>query len=381
MIGPTGQLKENLRRGRLRKDRVTKRLVQRLKPGEIPLLDHRDLDCVAAEALLRCGVRVVLNTSPFCSGLFPPAAVRMLLDRKVHLVEKLGQDFYARAVEGQIVTVRQDSILAGRRELGRGTVVDAAVFERLCRESRRRRSEIIEDFVINTLNYAYREKDLVTGSLILPALRTEFMERDVVVVIRGKGYREDLRAIRHFLREKKPVLVGVDGGGDALLENGYAPDVVIGDMDSISDRALAQAGEVVVHAYPDGRGVPGRERLERLGVKYKTFTAPGTSEDIAFLLAYEAGAALIVAIGAHNSVTEFLEKGRRGMSSTFLVRLKVGDRLVDAKGVSRLYGHRPAAVLPVVIAAGLVPLLTLVAYSPLVQHLFRLLVFRLRLAP
>ena len=138
----------------------------------------------------------------------------------------------------------------------------------------------------------------------------------------------------------------------------------------------------MVHAYPDGRGVPGRERLERLGLKYHLFSAPGTSEDIALLLAHDLGAALIVAVGAHFSVTEFLEKGRPGMASTFLVRLKVGDRLIDAKGVSRLYQPRAVGFLiPVVIAAGLTPLLTMVFFSPTIQHLFRLFIFRLKLLP
>ena len=172
-----------------------------------------------------------------------------------------------------------------------------------------------------------------------------------------------------------------DGGGDAF-ECGYRPDLFVGDMDSVSDRALLQAREVVVHAYSDGRGIPGRERLEKLGVQYRVFSSPGTSEDIALLMAYELGAALIVAIGAHSSVLEFLEKGRKGMSSTFLVRLKVGDRLVDAKGVSRLYAPRsPATLLPVVLAAGLMPLLTLSAFSPLVRHLFQLILFRLKFLP
>lgn len=383
MIGSTGNIKQKyLFHGRLRKDRTTKKLVQRLRPGEIPLLEHQDLDWVAAESLLRCGVRVILNTRSFSSGLFPPAALQLLLERGVHLVENLGENLFEKVKEGQLITVSGASVLLNRQELARGAVITAETYARLDRESLRQRETIVNEFVINTLDYAYRERELVTGGLKTPLLRTKLKDRDVVVVIRGKGYREDLRVIKRFLREKKPVLVGVDGGGDALLESGFTPDLIIGDMDSVSERALMQAREVVVHAYYDGRGVPGRERMERLGVKYHILTSPGTSEDIALLLTYELGAALIVAIGAHSSVTEFLEKGRKGMSSTFLVRLKVGDRLVDAKGVSRLYGARPAGILlPVVIAAGLMPLLTLVFFSPLVQHLFRLFMFRLKFAP
>ncbi len=199
--------------------------------------------------------------------------------------------------------------------------------------------------------------------------------------MRGKGFRQDLKALRAYLREKRPVLIGVDGGADALLEFGLIPDVIIGDMDSVSDTALRLARERVVHAYADGRGVPGAVRLDRLGLSYQTFSAPGTSEDIALLISFELGAELIVAIGTHFSVTDFLEKGRRGMASTFLVRLKVGDRLVDVRGVSRLYGRRSiGSLLPIMFLAGVMPAAVLIAFSPLVQHLLHLLWLRLRLA-
>jgi uncharacterized membrane-anchored protein len=379
-VGKTRQ--EFFLRGRLRQDRRTKRLAQRLRAGEIALLDHQDLDWVAAEALLRRGVKAVLNTRSFCSGLFPPAAVHMLLQKKVHLVEELDDSAFNRLKEGDTVTISGGSVFLDGKEVARGRVIGKEECDKLRGESLRRREAIVDDFVKNTLEYAYRERPLVTGNIALPVLRTKFKDRDAVVVIRGKGYREDLWAIKSFLREKKPVLVGVDGGGDALLECGFTPDLIIGDMDSVTDHALSRTREVIVHAYQDGRGTPGRDRLEKLGVDYQVFTAPGTSEDIALLLAYELGAALIVAIGAHSSVSEFLEKGRKGMSSTFLVRLKIGDRLVDAKGVSRLYTSRASGMLlPVVIAAGLMPLLTLAAFSPLVQHLFRLFLFRIRFAP
>jgi uncharacterized membrane-anchored protein len=132
------------------------------------------------------------------------------------------------------------------------------------------------------------------------------------------------------------VLIGVDGGADALLDRGAVPDLIIGDFDSVSERALRCGAQLIVHGFTDGRA-PGAERLDELGLPYTVFSAPGTSEDVAMLLAYEKGAELMVAVGTHNSMVEFLDKGRAGMASTFLVRMKVGDALVDAKGVSRLY--------------------------------------------
>ena len=369
-----------LQTGKVRKDRLTKKLIQRLRAGEIALIAHRDLDWTAAEGLLRCGVRVILNRDSFCSGLFPPLALQFLMRRGVHLVENLGRQFFDEAAEGEVVGVAGDTVYRRGSAPVRGKLLTESVYERLYRKSQQQRESVVENFIVNTLDHAYRERGLVTGDLELPPVATKFKDRDAVIVIRGKGFREDLRAIKNYLLENKPVLIGVDGGGDALAECGFIPDIIVGDMDSVSDAVLRRAPELVVHAYPDGRGVPGRERLRRLGLKYHLFRAPGTSEDIAMIMAHDSGAALIVAVGAHFSATEFLEKGRRGMASTFLVRLKVGERLVDAKGVSRLYQPRRAGLLvPVFIAAGLTPLLTMVFFSPVVQHLFRLLLFRLKL--
>ena len=377
-----GLKKAAIIRGPLKKDKKTKLLTRRLRNGDIALIEHEDLDWVAAEALLRCGVKAVLNTRAFCTGRFPPEGVDLLLERGVHLVEMVSGELFELVAEGDLVTVSGGSVFYGRRKVACGKVFDDVLCRQAYREVIRSTPFIVDAFIKNTLDYAYRERGLVTGKIPMPVLSTSFKDRDVVGVIRGKGYRDDLRSIRSYLREKKPLLIGVDGGGDALLECGYRPDLIVGDMDSVSDRALLQAREVVVHAYSDGRGIPGRERLEKLGVQYRVFSSPGTSEDIALLMAYELGAALIVAIGAHSSVFEFLEKGRKGMSSTILVRLKVGDRLVDAKGVSRLYAPRsPATLLPVVLAAGLMPLLTLSAFSPLVRHLFQLILFRLKFLP
>jgi uncharacterized membrane-anchored protein len=207
--------------------------------------------------------------------------------------------------------------------------------------------ERFESFARNTLEYMHEERDLLFGGAGLPELDHDLDGRPVLVVVRGYDYREDLAALRGYIRDVRPVLVGVDGGADALLDEGYQPDLILGDMDSVSDRALllgrrrgpGRPTELILHAYADGRA-PGRERLDALEVPYKTVEAVGTSEDLAFLLAHERRAELIVAVGTHGNLREFLDKGRDGMSSTFLVRLRVGEILMDAKGVSRVYGGR-----------------------------------------
>ncbi|MGI6097880.1 MAG: putative cytokinetic ring protein SteA, partial [Dethiobacteria bacterium] len=264
------------------------------------------------------------------------------------------------------------------KKIAKGQILTKELLSKKIARAEINQGKLLDRFVQNTLEYARREKGIILGSLTMPKLQTVIRDRHVLVVVRGKNYREDLKAIMHYIDEVKPVLIGVDGGADALWEFGYRADIVIGDMDSVGDEALQNAAELVVHAYPDGRA-PGMERVKKLGLEAKIFSAPGTSEDVAMLLAYENKAELIVALGTHSSMVDFLEKGRAGMASTFLVRLKVGEKLVDARGVSQLY--RKTAnyrfVAPLLIAA-LLPIAVLAALSPWVQHMFKLIMLRLR---
>jgi len=193
----------------------------------------------------------------------------------------------------------------------------------------------------------------------------------VLVVVRGHHHREDLVTLRSYIREFKPLMVAVDGGADTLLEAGYQPSLIVGDMDSVSDRGLMCGAELVVHAYPDGKA-PGLARVKALGLDAVVCPAPGTSEDVALLLADQKGASLIVAVGTHNTLDEFLDRGRGGFSSTFLTRLRVGGKLVDAKGVSRLYRPRVSGwALMVLVLAASVTVLIVLAISPAGQVFLR----------
>jgi uncharacterized membrane-anchored protein len=203
------------------------------------------------------------------------------------------------------------------------------------------------------MEYMKRERDLLLDGVGVPQVRTDIEGKHCLIVVRGYDYRDDLDVLASYIREFRPVLIGVDGGADALVESGYTPDMIIGDMDSVSDDVLRCGAEVVVHAYPDGRA-PGLARVENLGVDAVTFPAAATSEDIAMLLADEKGATLIVAVGTHATLVEFLDKGRAGMASTFLTRLRVGGKLVDAKGVSRLYRQRVSSASMILLVGAAV---------------------------
>jgi uncharacterized membrane-anchored protein len=198
-------------------------------------------------------------------------------------------------------------------------------------------------------------------------------------VVRGYDYKADLKALRTYIREVKPILIGVDGGADALVEEGYKPDIIIGDMDSVADATLKCGAELIVHAYAGGRA-PGLSRLQELGLSATVFEAAGTSEDIAMVLAYEKSAELIVAVGTHANLVEFLDKGRQGMSSTFLVRLKVGGKLVDAKGVNKLYRSSvKISHLGLLLLGGLTAIIAIIIATPAIRQSIRLMLVQVKL--
>jgi uncharacterized membrane-anchored protein len=364
--------------GTAKLDRRTKNLVHRLGPDDVAVIDHTDLDRVSAEELLESGVRVVVNVAPSQSGRFPNPGPLLLVRGGVRLIDAPGASLFDELSEGERVTVRGSSVFRNGSCLAVGRTLDAELLGKALAEQRGRVTEALEEFADNTLRYLRDEGRLLSGGIEFPPLETRFRDRHALVVARGPGYKRDLRIVRPYVRDFKPVLVGVDGGADALIEAGYSPDVIVGDMDSVSDRALRSKAEKIVHAYAGG-DAPGAERLTRLGIEYHVVSAPGISEDLALLLAFEKGAELIVAVGTHFNLLEFLERNRAGMSSTFVTRLKVGEILIDAKGVSRLVSRR-VGIWPFVafLLAGLTALVVAVLASEPLRRLISLLFQRMR---
>ena len=322
--------------GVARLDRRTKRLTTRLQPGEIAIIDHVDIDRVSADALVACGAAAVVNAAPSISGRYPNLGPEIIMAAGIPLLDAVGSEVFGMVEEGELVRVHDGALYRGEQFLVAGDAQDAESVGAAMAEARAGLATQLEAFAANTMEYLLKERDLLLDGVGVPDISTRLDGRHVLIVVRGYDYREDLAVLRSYIREYRPVLLGVDGGADALLEAGLVPDLIVGDMDSVTDEALSCGAEVVVHAYADGRA-PGLQRVQDLGVPAVVFPAAGTSEDVAMLLADEKGATLIVAVGTHATLVEFLDKGRQGMASTFLTRLRVGGKLVDAKGVSRLY--------------------------------------------
>jgi len=356
-----------------RVDRRTKRLLTRIQAGEIAVIDHEDLDRISAEGLVERGVRAVVNASASITGRYPNLGPMILMEHGIPLVDGVGRILMQKVQEGDAIRIDGDRVYRGEELIGVGIRQSMTSVTSAMEVARHRLAEQFESFAENTIEFMARERDLLFGGKGLPELDHELSGRHVLVVVRGYSYKDDLAALKPYIREVHPVLVGVDGGADALLEEGYRPDLIVGDMDSVSERALLSGAEVVLHAYPNGYA-PGQERLTALGISHKIMKVSGTSEDMAFLLSHGKGADLIVAVGSHGNLREFLDKGRMGMASTFLVRLRVGEILVDAKGVSRMYRRtirgRDALLL---VGAALLAFVVVVAISPPLRLLVRLL--------
>ncbi len=358
--------------------RRTKHLVKRLRPGDIAIIDHRDLDRVSGEDLVSCGIAGVVNCSPSSSGRYPNMGPLLVVQAGIALIDAPGADLLDRLHDGDPIVLRGGQVWRRDELMAEGERQEPERVQALTAKRRREIGDALEAFAANTVQYMIEERDLLSGKLELPIFDTDFRDRPVLIVVRGVDHKRDIKALRAYIRDVKPVLVGVDGGADAILDEGFKPDMIVGDMDSATEGTLRAGAELVVHAYPDGRA-PGRNYLESLGLDYKIVPAPGTSQDIAMLIAAEKGAELIVSVGSHFNLVEFLDKNRKGMASTFLTRLRVGEILVDAKGVSRLYRPQPG-IAPVLLlaATGLVTLIVVILLTPALHDVADLLWLKLQ---
>jgi uncharacterized membrane-anchored protein len=373
-------------RGVARVDERTKRLALRILPGEIAVINHLDLDLPCSQALIARRPAAVVNAQPSISGRFPNLGPSLLIEAGIPLLDNVGAEIMQAVADGEEVEIVGESLFVSGRLISRGERLNADSLAEKMERARANLGEQLGRFVRNTLTYISDEQRLLYDPSDIPGLRTHIQGRHVLVAVRGEDAAADLRTIRSYIRDRRPVLIAVDGGADLLLSEGLTPDMIIGDMDSVSDEALRCGAELVVHAYSSGSlggsrqaEAPGLNRLKQMGLEAKVFSSLGTSEDIALLLAYEKGAELIVAVGAHFSLREFLEKARGGMASTFLVRLKVGELLVDAKGLSRLYPTPlPFGYLAAISGAALLAAVLLAAFAPQVRAGLEMLLLRLR---
>ncbi len=362
---------------RVRKDRRTKNLTKRLQPGDIAVIHHADLDSTAARALIDCRVAAVVNASESITGRYPNRGPEMLMAAGIPLLDAIGEESFNALPENLTGILDEDTLCVSQGVCPAGIRLTPEIVAAKMEAAHANLSTELDKFARNTLDYLNNEKSLLFDPIETPPLKTKFADRHVLIVVRGEGYKDDLALLQEYLRDVRPVLLAVDGGADALLEWRLKPDLILGDMDSVSDAALKCGAELIVHGYAKGdeRGAPGLERIEKLGLSATVFHSPGTSEDIAMLLADEMGAKVIVAVGTHFSLEDFLDKGRGGMASTFLTRLRIGSKLVDAKGIARLWSQQRPRLreLGMRVLAAASPIIAVFLLSPAGRNWLRMI--------
>jgi len=370
-------------KGRVVIDKKTKELVQRIKAGEIGIINHRDIDQIAAKTLIEKNIIAVINTDSSLTGRYLNKGPELLINAGITVIDILNKDIlYNEINEGDYILIKDNKIYKNCNLISTGIKIDQNYIKKKMIRAKYNLNNELNDFIENTLLYARKEKELILD-LKVPDINLDINKRQVLIVVRGAEYKDDLRVISSYVKDLKPIIIAVDGGADACLEFGYIPDIVIGDMDSISDNALKKVIKrdsiLIVHAYPDGRA-PGLKRLKKMNINPIIFPAPGTSEDIAMLLAYEKGAELITAVGTHSNMIDFLEKDRPGMGSTLLARMKIGNKLIDAKGVSKLYHVNLSNIyfIPLFLAF-LLPVIITIFFSTPLKQLIQLFIYKITL--
>ncbi|MFD5246928.1 putative cytokinetic ring protein SteA [Amycolatopsis sp. NPDC058340] len=338
--------------GVARVDRRTRELLRRLSPGDIVVLDQLDLDRSTADALVEAEVAAVVNASPSISGRFPNLGPEILLEAGIPLVDSVGGELLRKVKDGTKLRLHEGVVYIGERQLGSGVQQTRESVADQMIEAKAGMSTQLEAFSANTIEFLRRERSLILDGVGVPEIRVPLKDRHALVVAGGNGHAEDLKKLKKYISEHRPVLIGVDAGADTLRAQGYQPDVIVGDPHGIGAETLRSGGEVVVPAQPDGHA-PGVERIQDLGIGAVTFPATGNAEDLALLLADAHEASLVVTVGFQATLREFLDHGRSGSNpSTFLTRLKLGTKLVDGKAVATLHRSRVSigAIVLLVVA-------------------------------
>jgi uncharacterized membrane-anchored protein len=321
-------------------DRSTDALLRRIKSGEIAVLDQQDLDRATADGLVAAGAVAVVNAAPSISGRYPNLGPEVLVASGVLLIDSVGPAIMHAVKDGSRIRIDDGVLFAGESRLGDGTVQDADSVADAMVEAKSGLSTQLEAFAGNTIEFMRRERAMLLDGDGVPDVDVEMAGRHVLVVAVGFDHAAELLRLRHYIRECKPVLVGVGAGADALLTAGYTPQLIVGDPAQVSHAALVCGADVVVPADPGGHA-PGLHRVQDLGAGAMIFPSSANQEDLALLLVAHRGAALIITVGLSASMAEFLDRSRAtSNASTFLTRLQVGGTLVDGAALATLYRSR-----------------------------------------
>jgi uncharacterized membrane-anchored protein len=357
--------------GPARVHRRTASVLSRLDEGDVAVLDHVDMDRDTAQALVDAGVVAVVNAGPMISGRYPNLGPELLVDAGLVVVDSAGPEIFDRVKDGTVLRIDGGVVYSGDALVAPARELTADVVRAEMGSARSGLAAQLESLTHNSTEFLRREQDLLLHGHGVPRTATDMAGRPVVVVVRSHGWEDELRGIRPYVREQRPVLVGVDRGADALAGAGHRPDVVVvtGGTDDLPSAAVLRRARDVVVLVERGAPRSTTEQFERLGIRPLRFETTATTEDAALLLASAHEASLIVGVGMHATLDEFLDRRRTGLASTFLTRLKLGPDLVDAAALPRLYdGAVRPRHLAGALVAGVLALAAAVSVTPVGQQ-------------
>jgi uncharacterized membrane-anchored protein len=348
--------------GTARVDRDVDRLLRRIGPGDIVVMDALDLDRITADALVEADIIAVVNCSPSISGRYPNLGPEVLVANGVMLIDDAGPEIFKKIKDGARIRLNDGGVYTGDRRIALGTERTAEAIHDLMHEAKSGLVAHLEAFAGNTIEFIRSESPLLIDGMGIPDIDVDLHRRHVVIVAEEQNAADDLKALKPFIKEYQPVLIGVGTGADVLRRGGYRPALIVGDPESMSVEVLRSGAQVVLPADADGHA-KGLERIQDLGVGAMTFPAAGSAADLALLLADHHGASLIVTAGHTANIEEFFDRTRQqSLPSTFLTRLKVGEKLVDAKAVATLYRSR--------VSGGAIALLVLAMLTAVIVALW-----------
>jgi len=356
--------------GTARTDRRTAALLSRIGRGDIAVLDQVDLDGPTAEALVEAGVAAVVNRAQMISGRFPNRGPQLLLDAGIPMVDQAdgtgGRDLLSAVADGRRVVLRGGTLLAGDQVLAEGRALTRDDVAHQLADAESGLTSQLHTLTHNSAEFLRREEALILHGEGVPRVRTRLRGRPVVVVGHGPDDAAELRRLRRYLREVRPVVIATGDGLAVTRAAGLSPDVVVLDgrtEDLPGAKSLRACRDVVI---TEARGGPrsgaGSDRFERIGVRAIAMQTTATPADAALLLADGSGAAPIIGVGLRGTVEEFLDGTRDGLGSGYVTRLRVGPRLVDATAVPMLYsGQLRARHAYLVLLIGLIAVAAAIA--------------------
>ncbi len=335
-----------------------------VRSGDVVVLDMVDLSAEAAQSLAERRVAAVVNVATSSSGRYPNLGPQLLVDAGIVLVDRVGEAVWQSLRSGDVVRVHEGAVFLGDITIATGVEMTSARVRDQLDEASSGLTNQLDSIVANAANTLRRDRAMLLEGAGIPAVATAIKGRPTVVVSDGPEAAADLKAIRSFIRDHDPVLIGVGAGADLLLDLGLRPNLLVGGGDDLSGRAIERSGEVVIVSAAGRLDRP--EQFEAHGLQPVVFTAAGTAENLAVLLADHNDAAVIVLVGAPSRLVDVVDADTADAAGTFIARLRAGSRVVDAQAVSWFARQRLSWFTPLLLLlAGVVAVVAAVATTPL----------------